>query len=74
LRQFQSSLAYATQVGLAKVEYQAAQVRVFLPGNFVEEEWDPGRLRFDETVIGCEEGRYSFVVLNFPSSIRFSGL
>jgi len=36
----------------------AARVRALLPGIFVEEAWDLGPLRYDETVIG-REGAYS---------------
>jgi serine/threonine protein kinase len=37
----------------------ATRIRALLPRIFVEEAWDLGRLRFDETVIGCEGGGYS---------------
>ena len=37
----------------------AARVRALLPEIFVEEAWNLGPLRFDETVIDCEGGGYS---------------
>ncbi|MBN1567720.1 MAG: protein kinase [Acidobacteria bacterium] len=37
----------------------ATRLRALLPGIFVEEAWDLGPLRFDQTVIGCEGGGHS---------------